>query len=175
MSNNQVASIISGLGNNLAKRVGGSGNKGGTNRFDRDIAEINNQGLLRAQVIAHITGQDAAEREHERSNAAARLDHEHTTLQATQKHQQEMEKLNWVANNSVHGGNVRFRTAAGDSMEFKAHRPDPAPSKSSSSKSKLATRVMADGSHLPTRHRQAYVNGTRAEKQALNKKHFYNK
>ena len=175
MNNNQLAGIVSGIGNNVARRVGGSGSKGGSNRFDRDIAEINAQGLLRAQAIAHITGQDAAERESERSNAAARLDHEHTTLQATQKHQQEMEKLNWVANNSIHGSKVEYQTSAGDVMKFETHRPGAAAATQSSSKPKLATRVMADGSHLPARHRKAYVNGTRAQKTALNKTHFYNK
>lgn len=175
MSNNELASIISGFGNRLAKRVGGSSKAGGTNMWDTKVAEINAQAALRGMAIQHILGQDAAEREHARSNEAAQQAHEHTTQLATQAHEQQMEKLRWVAENSVHGGDVHFESAAGDVMKFKANNP-PTPTQASAPKPNkpgLATKIMPDGSHLPVRHRSAYVNGTRAEKIALNKKHFY--
>ena len=120
MNNNQLAGIVSGLGNRLARRVGGSGNKGGgTNRFDVNIAEVQAQHALRAQVIDHILGQDAAERDHARSNAEAEQRHTHVTAQSLQVHQQQQDHLKWLAENSAESSDVHYQTAAGDVIKFK--------------------------------------------------------
>lgn len=174
MSNSEIASIIAGIGNRAAASLNKKRTTGGSNFYDTEIAKINAQHALRAQAIHHILTDWQDERNAQRSNEAAQQAHEHTTLQSTQAHDQQMEKLRWVAANSVHGGDVHFETAAGDVMKFKANNPavptttNAAPRTSRSTK---PTRVMADGSHLPKQHRDKYVNGTRAEKIALNKKY----
>jgi hypothetical protein len=123
MNNNQLAGIVSGLGNRLARRVGGgggrSGGAGGSNRFDVHIAEIHAQHALRSQVIDHILGQDASERESARSNAEAELRHTHTTAQSLQVHQQQQEHLKWLAENAAGASDVHYQTAAGDVIKFK--------------------------------------------------------
>jgi hypothetical protein len=120
MNNNQLAGIVSGLGNRLARRVGGSGTKGGgTNRFDIHIAEVQAQHALRSQVIDHILGQDAAERDHARSNAEAEQRHTHVTAQSLQVHQQQQDHLKWLASNAAGASDVHYQTAAGDVIKFK--------------------------------------------------------
>lgn len=168
MSNDsQLPKIISGIGGFFSER-----------------AKQRQSGISRLHEIA-LNHQLGLEAHLHKLAAAHHLAGEHGTVTvgdtsftkgdpAGEAHKQHMEKLQYVTKYGQGGtgaqiDNTRF-TLKGAAPKSTATKKT-----NTSSTTAAAPRVKADGSHLPARHRQAYVNGTPAEKRALNQKHFYSK